>query len=116
LAKEPKIDRNESMSQTLDCSDVVFSLINYVLDRTEPYVHGFTGESKSLNADIVKRRKNERTEVIGRAYIARETAIDLQTEIRNKLEFMIELNKLQDECRLNQYEDSSKRRYLIRRL
>ena len=72
----------------------MFSLMNYVLDRTEPYVYGFTGESKSLNADIIKRRKNERTEVIGRAYIARETAIDLQTEIKNKLEFMIELNKL----------------------
>ena len=55
----------------------MFSLMNYVLDRTEPYVYGFTGESKSLNADIIKRRTNERTEVIGRAYIARETAIDL---------------------------------------
>lgn len=70
----------------------MFSLINFILDRTEPYVYGFTGESKSLNADIVKRRANERTEVIGRAYIAKETAIDLQTEIKNKLEFLIELN------------------------
>ncbi len=70
-------------------------------DPTERYVHGFTHESKSLSMDIVKRRANERTEVIDRAYIARETAIDLQTEIKNKLDFLNEIYRLHEDCSVN---------------
>lgn len=51
--------------------------------------------------DIVKRRANERTEVIDRAYIARETAIDLQTEIKNKLDFLNEIYRLHEDCSVN---------------
>lgn len=56
---------------------MLFALLNYTFNRIEPIVHGFTSESKSLNMDIVRRRSNERIEVIGRAYIARETAVEL---------------------------------------
>jgi hypothetical protein len=42
----------------------------------------------------VRRRSNERIEVIGRAYIAREMTIEMLTEIENKLKFFDELISL----------------------
>ena len=79
-------------------------------------MHGFTAESRSLNSDIVRRRANERIEVIGRAYIARETAVELQSEIKNKLNFLQEILILDKRCGVIYHETTTKIRFLLREL
>lgn len=100
----------------MECSDIIFVLIYEILQRTEPIVYGFKNESASLVSDIVKRRKNERTEVIGRAFIAREMTIDLKTELTNKLKFLEEFQQLELQSGNTTVDIVSKIRFLIRRL
>jgi len=59
------------------CTDIIFALLNYAFNRTEPIVEGFTKESISLNIDIDRRHATERVEVMGRAYLAKEMTIGL---------------------------------------
>jgi hypothetical protein len=47
------------------------------LNRIEPIVYGFNGESKALNTDIEKRKATERMEVIGRAFMAKENTLEM---------------------------------------
>jgi hypothetical protein len=91
-------------------------MLNYTFNRIEPIVHGFTAESRSLNTDIVRRRANERIEVIGRAYIARETAVELQSEIKNKLNFLQEILVLDKMCGVIYNETTTKIRFLSREI
>lgn len=90
--------------------------MNYTFNRIEPIVKGFTSESKSLNNDIVRRRANERIEVIGRAYFARENAVELQAEIKNKLHFLQEILELDKRCGVIYNETSTKIRFLSREI
>jgi len=48
--------------------------------------------------DKTKRKKNEQQEITNADYILKETAADFQTEIKNKLEFLLELNEIQELC------------------
>ena len=66
--------------------------------------------------DIVRRRSNERIEVIGRAYIARETAVELQSEIKNKLNFLQEILVLDKMCGVIYNETTTKIRFLTREI
>jgi hypothetical protein len=76
------------LCEPLVCTDIIFALLNFAFNRTEPIVYGFTIEAKSLNTDIDKRKQNERIEVIGRACIAKEMTIELLQEIENKSELL----------------------------
>ena len=69
-----------------------------------------------MNMDIVRRRANERIEVIGRAYIARETAVELQSEIKNKLNFLQEILVLDKMCGVIYNETTTKIRFLTREI
>ena len=66
--------------------------------------------------DIVRRRSNERIEVIGRAYVARETAVELQSEIKNKLNFLQEILVLDKMCGVIYNETTTKIRFLTREI
>lgn len=63
-------------------------MINDGLNRIEPIVYGFNGESLALNTDIEKRKATERMEVIGRAFMAKENTLELLQEIDNKIFFL----------------------------
>lgn len=89
-------------------------MLNDAFNKIEPIVYGFYNESKSLNSDIVRRGANERIEVIGRAYIAREMTIEVLGEIENKLRFFEELLKFDEQCGVSYYETNTKFRFLHR--
>lgn len=69
-----------------------------------------------MNSDIVRRRGNERIEVIGRAYVAREIAIELRSEIKNKLNFLEEILVLDKKCGVIYHETTTKIRFLSREI
>lgn len=83
--------KREEECDGLVASDIIFALINDSLNRIEPIVYGFHNESKALNADIEKRKATERSEVMGRAFMAKENTIELMEEIENKLFFLEEM-------------------------
>lgn len=59
----------------------MFALLNHTFNRIAPLVDGFKSESRSLNTDMDKRHASERTEVIGRAFLAKEMTMELLQEI-----------------------------------
>ena len=63
------------------CTDVIFALLNHTFNRIAPLVEGFKAESRSLNADMDNRHASERTEVLGRAFLAKEMTMELIQEI-----------------------------------
>ena len=108
--------QDQEFLEPLVCSDVLFALLNYVLNQTEPIVYGFTRESRKFNTDIGMRRENERMEVITRACIAKEMTIELQQEIGNKKELLEQMIEQSHFHGVNLHENALKTRHLICRL
>lgn len=104
------------LCEPLVCTDIIFALLNFAFNRTEPIVYGFTIEAKSLNTDIDKRKQNERIEVIGRACIAKEMTIELLQEIENKSELLEQMQEQGHSNGVNFYESAIKIRFLMSRL
>ena len=77
----------QQVTTQLTCSDIIFALLSYAVDMTEPIVGQHYSEATALNTDIDKRKSTERMEVLTRAFLAKEMAIELREELKNKLEF-----------------------------
>ena len=83
---------------------------------TEPIVCGFSEESAKLNADTLLRRANERSEVIDRAYIAKELSIELRRELENKYAFLQQMFIFDKRSAVMYYESALKMNVLESRL
>lgn len=66
--------------------------------RIENHFQCFKDGMDRSKKDKTKRKKNEQQEITNADYILKETAADFQTEIKNKLEFLLELNEIQELC------------------
>jgi hypothetical protein len=80
-------DMKQRKVMNLTCSDIIFAILSYAVDMTEPIVGLHYSEAQALNTDIDKRKSTERMEVLTRAYLAKEMAIELHEELKNKLHF-----------------------------
>ena len=80
------LDLNNETSElrktdSIVCSDVVFDIYNYALNKVECELTKLSAEVYAINSDIVKRSARDRLEVVKRTFMAKEYTIGFQQEI-----------------------------------
>ena len=73
-------ETNELLRKTdsIVCSDVVFDIYNYALNKVECELTKLSAEVYAINSDIVKRSARDRLEVVKRTFMAKEYTIGFQ--------------------------------------
>lgn len=63
-------------SQSIMCTDIIFTVLNIALNKIEPSVTALCSEVQSIANDIGKRKEAERMEVVERTFNAKQGTID----------------------------------------
>ena len=94
INKKGHIASLKKKSNELCCEDIIFMVSNRTLNCIEPIVYGFTRESCTLTGLVQEISNRERSEVTKRAYIAKEFAFNVSSEINEKTVFLKQFKRL----------------------
>lgn len=93
-SRKTQVGFRSNEAQPLFCSDIVFALMTKNLNSIADIVYNFTRETKFLNSMTQNISLSEKRSMTLRAYLAKENAIELHSEIIDKRLFLRKYKKV----------------------